>query len=376
MSKILFLTTSHRYDDDRIFHHQAKELLKQGNEVKICSLCADFRGDLAGIEIESYSILEKSSEEKVAAFQKVINSFQPDCLICSEPLAIIAAKKYSKSEKVSLIYDITEWYPSMRMVANFKFPLNIIHAVKFFLIQVYAGFLSTHFIFGEKTKKFPLAYFFPFKKKLFLPYFPNEEYIHENIKTLATNEIKLCYTGQFSEEKGIGNFFEAVSKVKEKNPDLKVSILLIGGTRKDKDQIFFENLLEKYRFENLEIRKSTSFERFTETYSDADICFDLREVNFENHHCSPIKIYYYAGSGKPVIYTDLKATRNDVDTSKFGYLVNPKDSGLISDLILKYIENPDLYRQHATNARQLFEQKYNWKLISKSFVDFVNFALK
>lgn len=216
MSKILFLTTSHRYDDDRIFHHQAKELLKQGNEVKICSLCADFRGDLAGIEIESYSILEKSSEEKVAAFQKVINSFQPDCLICSEPLAIIAAKKYSKSEKVSLIYDITEWYPSMRMVANFKFPLNIIHAVKFFLIQVYAGFLSTHFIFGEKTKKFPLAYFFPFKKKLFLPYFPNEEYIHENIKTLATNEIKLCYTGQFSEEKGIGNFFEAVSKVKEK----------------------------------------------------------------------------------------------------------------------------------------------------------------
>lgn len=376
MSKILFLTTSHRYDDDRIFHHQAKELMEQGNEVKICSLCADFQGTIDGIEIESYSVLDQSSGKKIEVFQKVINSFQPHCLIGSEPLAIIAAKKYSKGKKAGIIYDITEWYPSMRMVADFKFPLNIIHALKFFLIQLYAGFLSTHFIFGEKTKQFPLAYFFPFKKKLFLPYFPDDKYVYQNIKPLNPNRIKLCYTGQFSEEKGIGNFFSVIEKLKDKKPDLNVSVLLIGGTRKERDQIYFENLLKIYQFKNLEIKKSTSFETFTENYSDADVCFDLRAVNFENHHCSPIKIYYYAGSGKPVIYTDLKATRNDVEVDQFGYLVNPKNSDLIANLILKYVENPGLYQKHAENARKLFEKKYNWKLISKNFVDFVHLALK
>ncbi|WP_449400261.1 hypothetical protein [Chryseobacterium wanjuense] len=169
MSKILFLTTAHRYDDDRIFYHQAKALGNEGNQVKICSLSSDFQGFIEGVEIESYSILEKNTEEKTKVFERVCESFQPDCIICSEPLAVISTKKIKRQKNISIIYDITEWYPSVRMVENFKFPFNIFHAVKFLLIQLYAGWISTHYIFGEETKKFPLAYFFWFKKVSFLP---------------------------------------------------------------------------------------------------------------------------------------------------------------------------------------------------------------
>ncbi|MDR6406224.1 MULTISPECIES: glycosyltransferase [Chryseobacterium] len=376
MSKILFLTTAHRYDDDRIFYHQAKTLKSEGNQVKICSLSSEFQGDLEGIEIESYSILEKSTEEKTKVFERVCDTFQPDCIICSEPLAVIASKKFKKEKKISVIYDITEWYPSMRMVENFSFPLNIIHAVKFFLVQLYAGFISTHYIFGENTKKFPLAYFFPFKKSIVLPYYPDDIYIHQHIKKLEQNKITLCYTGQFSEEKGIGNFFAAINTLKNKKPDLEISILLMGGTRKEKDEKYFSELISKYQFENITIKKSASFESFTEAYADADICFDLRTLNYENHHCLPIKIFYYAASGKPVIYTDLKATRQQVNVSEFGFLVDPTNSDEIADIILTYIENPELYFKHAHNARSEYEKNYNWNVIKNSFINFIKKSIK
>ncbi|MDN4012361.1 glycosyltransferase [Chryseobacterium gambrini] len=376
MQKILFLTTVHRYDDDRIFHHQAKTLRDAGNVVKICSLSSEFKGNVDGVEIESFSILGKSREEKIKTFERICNSFQPDCIICSEPLAVIAAGKVKKQKKISIVYDITEWYPSMRMVENFSFPLNIAHAFKFFLFQLYAGFVSTHFIFGENTKKFPLAYFFPFKKSITLPYYPDDSYIHQNIKKLEENKICLCYTGQFSEEKGIGNFFAAVDCLRKRKPELKISILIIGASRKKKDEQYFSDQLNKYQFSHITIEKSASFKAFSKAYSEADICFDLRAMNYENHHCLPIKIFYYMASGKPVIYTDLKAIRQHLDVSEFGFLVNPKDSEGIANNILTYIQNPELYSLHAKNARWIYEKKYNWNIIKNSFLNFINNSTK
>ena len=374
--KILFLTTAHKYNDDRIFYHQAKELLKEGFQVKICSLSSEFVGNIEGIEIESYSILNHTAKEKIKVFQTINDAYQPDCIICSEPLAVIASKRYVKKNKASVLYDITEWYPSMRMVREFPFILKIFHGLKFLLIQLYAGFLSTHFIFGEKTKVFPLGFFFPLKKKIILPYYPDEGYIHENIKTLEPNKIKLCYTGVFSKEKGIENFFEVADCLQQKQPHLQVSILLIGGTRKQEDEVLFQNLLSKYNFQDTEIIKTVSFEEFTKAYSEADICFDLREINYENHHCLPIKIFYYAASGKPVIYSNLKATRKYVDVSDFGYLVNPKDADYISNLIIKYFENPSLYHQHSLSAQKKFKEKYNWNLIKNTFTNFIHQSIR
>ena len=369
--KILFLTTAHYYNDDRIFFHQAKWLLENGFVVKICSLSSEFTGTLGGIDIESFSIIDTSIQNKLETFRKIINSFDPDCIICSEPLAVISAKEFAKRKRISVIYDITEWYPSMRMVERFNFPLNIIQAFKFFFVQLYAGYLSTHYIFGEETKKFPLAFLFPLKKRITLPYYPDDAYIHQNIRKLELNKITLCYTGQFSEEKGIGNFFEVVDRLGKKKPELDIQVLLIGGARKEKDEEYFETLLSKYQFKNIKIEKAASFETFTQSYADADLCFDLRSINYENHHCLPIKIFYYAASGKPVIYSDLKAIRKHLNISKFGFLADPKDADAITNHIISYLENPDFYSQHAHNARAAYENQYNWESIKNTFLDFI-----
>ncbi|ASW75542.1 glycosyl transferase family 1 [Chryseobacterium piperi] len=376
MPRILFLTTAHQYHDDRIFYHQAKELKKYGFVVKICSLSSEFNGAIDDVEIESYAILDQSTAQKIKVFENIGNKFQPDCIICSEPLAVIAAKKIKGKKNVSIIYDVTEWYPSKRMVENFSFLMKWAHGIKFFMIQLYAGYLSSSFIFGENTKKFPLAYVFPFKKKIILPYYPDDAYIYKSIKQLEPDSITLCYTGQLSKEKGIGNFFEAIDVLRKRRPDLKINILIIGSSRKEKDKQYFSELLSQYQWENIRIEKSVSFESFTKAYAEADLCFDLREMNYENHHCLPIKIFYYAASGKPVIYTDLKATRQHVEVSKFGFLVDPEDAEAIANKIMDYIDDAELYNTHAHNARSEYEKKYTWNGIRNMFTDFVKQSIQ
>lgn len=371
MPKVLFLTTSHSYNDDRIFYHQAKALRDKGYEVKICSLYAEYKGCIDGIEIESFAVLEESIEMKMETFRKVCNTFHPDCIIGSEPLAIVAVKKFVKEHKISCIYDVTEWYPSMPMLQKYGFPATIFQAIKFSLIQLYAGFLSTHFIFGETTKKFPLAYFFGFKEQIVVPYYPDSLYIKESIKQFDPEVITLCYTGQISKDKGIENFFNAIDQLRQKLPELYIKILIIGSTVQESDQLYFSSLLKKYSFDNIEIRKPTSFEQFTEAFADADLCFDLREINFENNHSLPIKLFYFMGAGKPVIYSDLKGIREHMGELSFGSLVDPHDAEAISDIIVNYIRNPELYRSHTLNARKDFKEKYNWGLIKDNFVDFV-----
>ncbi|MBO6186340.1 MAG: glycosyltransferase [Chryseobacterium sp.] len=375
MPKILFLTTAHNHDDDRIFFHQAKELITSGFEVKICSLTSGFKGKVDDVEIESFDILKGFVQTKTQKFIEGCNSFQPDCIVCSEPIAVIAANKFSKTKKVSIVYDITEWYPAMSMLQDFSFLMKFIHGIKFFLIQLYAGFLSTHFIFGEETKKFPLAYFFPFKKKVTLPYYPHERFVSENIKELNPNEITLCYTGAISEDKGIGNFFNVVEELYKRNPHLNIKILIVGAARKKADEIYFSEILAKSSVKNIEIRKPTSFEEFTKAFADADICFDLRAFNFENHHSLPIKLFYYMGAGKPIIYSYLKGIRKHMDVSEFGYLVNPKDFNKIAGYIEAYLKNPELYYLHATNAAEEFKRSYNWNVIKNSFVNFIKNSL-
>ncbi|KFE98462.1 glycosyl transferase family 1 [Chryseobacterium formosense] len=375
MNKILFLTTAHNYDDDRIFFHQAKELITSGFEVKICSLTSDFKGKIDEIDIESFDILNQSAKTKTQKFLDVCKAFQPDCIICSEPIAVIAAHKFSKTQKISIVYDITEWYPAMSMLQDYSFPMKLIHGFKFFLIQLYAGFLSTHFIFGEETKKFPLAYFFPFKKKMILPYYPHEKFVSENIKKLSPNEITLCYTGALSEDKGIGNFFNAVEELNKRNPQLNIKILIVGSTRSESDREYFAEILTKSSVRNIEIKQPTSFESFTKAFADADICFDLRNFNFENHHSLPIKLFYYMGAGKPIIYSNLKGIRKHMNVSGFGFLVDPKDSVKIVAHVENYLRNSKLYDLHAANARKEFMEHHNWKVIKNSFVNFIQNSL-
>jgi glycosyltransferase involved in cell wall biosynthesis len=369
---VAFLTSSHSPFDDRIFHHQAKSLA-QSFKVVIISGAETRSATVENISIVSDNNHGLNRKKKIEFFKQSLNPFNPELIICSEPLPIIAALKYKKAvhQRVKIIYDITEWYPSKKNLEGLTAFQRIITFIKLLFVNLYASSRCDGFIFGEHYKSLPYRFLFGYKKWSLVSYYPDLKYINYQESELNPEKICLGYTGKISEEKGIRNFFAMATALKRKRPEIKAKLKIIGWCLDSTERNRFEKLCREAENIEIEILDKQAFETFSDQLHDVDILFDLRKLDFENNHCLAIKVFYYAACGKPVIYSEIKAIKRDIDVNKFGCFVDPTDSGLIADHIINYIEHPDLYRQHSQVARKLAEEKYNWGIIEARFVDYI-----
>ncbi len=369
---IAFLTSSHSPYDDRIFYHLAKSLSKF-YKISIISSTIDISKSVDNIKITGFDWNELPKNKKVNLFYNYLIESKPNIIISSEPLPIIAAYKYKKTrkEKIRIIYDITEWYPSKKNIEGLYYPKRIIIFFKLLFSNLFISSLCNGFIFGEYYKSVPYRILFPFKKWEIITYFPKLDYIKYKKAKLKKNYICLGYSGRISTEKGIKNIIEVAKAIKRKKPELAVKIKIIGWFINIKDKDEFIMLCSKVQNIQIEILERQDFEIFSEKLQNIDIFLDLRKDDFENQRCLPIKLFYYAGCGRPAIYTNLKAIRREVNVSQFGYLVNPMNTDVISDYIINYIYNPFLYYRHCINARKLAEKKYNWQNIEPTLFKFI-----
>ena len=213
---------------------------------------------------------------------------------------------------------------------------------------------------------------FPKKPYEYIGYYPYLKYLKRCKSDLKKDRLNLSFSGKISAEKGFSNFIEVVKILSEEDKQLKIKIKIIGWfdeTEKDKNTALLKSFNSNVE---IELFKIQPFENYLSLINDTDIFLDLRTDDFENQRCLPIKLFYYAGLGRPVIYSDLKAIRKEVAVEKFGFLVKPGDAKHIAQLIKNYLSNSPLYQQHCENARDIIEKEYNWKKIENNFISFLN----
>jgi glycosyltransferase involved in cell wall biosynthesis len=371
---ISFLTSSHLPYDDRIFYHMAKSLSAHGNEVEIISSKVFLTEVADAITLKCFAGDDLPKGIKILKFEELLSGFSPEVIICSEPLTVLAAKQYSKKqpERIRIIYDITEWYPSKKNLVLYKIPFQWFVFVKLLLFNLWVSRYADSFIFGEWYKSKPYRLFFPGTSFLVTPYYPALKYINYKKPELSEGKLRLSYSGKISREKGFGNFINVLKKIIELRSDLRLEVKIIGWYDSDRDKEESEKLTSSVNSSiTFTILGRQSLKSFIELIKECDIFIDLRSDDFENQHCLPIKIFYYAALGRPVIYSDLKAIRKEVDIDKFGFLVKPTDTENIAKLILNYLKNRELYIRHCSNARYLAEKDYNWQKGESEFITFV-----
>jgi glycosyltransferase involved in cell wall biosynthesis len=372
---ISFLTSGHDPYDDRIFYHMAKSLSDKDVKIEIVSSTCNLTKITNGIKLNCFAGDDLPKREKIRNFSDRLSSFKPDLVICSEPLTIFASKQYSKKQnkKIRIIYDITEWYPSKKNLNKIYWPFKWILFIKLLVFNLWITQFADSFIFGEWFKSRPYRFLFPGKPFIFIPYYPDLEYICFHIPELKPGKLRLSYSGKISRDKGYGNFLKVVDKLSELNKDLKIEIKIIGWYESAHDKRECEKLM---RSDNpnisLEIFKKQNFKSFIEIISYTDIFLDLRSDDLENKYCLPIKLFYYAALGRPVIISDLKAIRKEVEIEKFGLLVNPRNTESIASAISEYLNNDQIYYQHCSNARNIAENFYNWHTIEPEFIKFLS----
>ena len=367
---ISFLTSSHLHFDDRIYHHLADSLSKKGHSIEIVSSISKLKID-AKISINNFAGNSLTKREKIKIFTEKLFSFSPQIIICSEPITVIAAKKYSKKTNAQIIYDITEWYPSKKNLANHSKISKGFHFFKYLFFNIYAAFYSDGFIFGEYYKSKPYKFLFPSTPFTFIPYYPKSSIIHSVKSTLKSDTLRLSYSGKISVEKGFINFLNVLNLLSKQDPKLLIAVKIIGWYDPKEKFILqksLKNLPDNISFAFYEFQE---LQKYIELINDTDIFIDLRSNDFENSHCLPIKLFYYIALERPVIYSNLKAIKKEVDIEQFGHLVNPTDTQKIVNLITDYIKNSDLYSNHCSNAKTLFKTTYNWEKIEAQFINFI-----
>jgi glycosyltransferase involved in cell wall biosynthesis len=374
--KISFLTSGHFPFDDRIFYHLGKTLSANSYEVEVVSSKTALVDSSDGISINSFEGDHLPKKDKTDLFYERLKNFCPEIIICSEPLPVLAATRYRRQcdSGVTVIYDITEWYPSKKNLLPYNPFFRWIIFIRLIAFNLLASCFADGFIFGEWYKSRPYRLLFPFKPYAFVTYYPDLGYISMKEPSMTGEKLKLIYSGRISMEKGFGNFIKVIAGLSDIHKDLGIEAEIIGWYESDKDKRECEPLF-KIAGENISliVTGRQNFKNYIEKIKEADIFLDLRMPGFENHRSLPIKLFYYAALGRPVIFTDLKSIRRDVETEKFGFLVKPHRTEKIIKIISGYLHDRELYLEHCRNSRHLAEEKYNWQKISPGLLKFIDF---
>jgi glycosyltransferase involved in cell wall biosynthesis len=356
----------------------AVSLSQQNHNVEIVSSKVDLINISDGISLNCFAGDKLSKRNKIFNFNEKLKAHKPDVIICSEPLTILAAKKYNQkqSRKARIVYDVTEWYPSQKNLAPHNVYIRWFVFIKLLLFNFWASSFTDSFIFGEFYKSRVYRILYPLKSFIFTTYYPNLKFLNYIKPELKESKLRLSYSGKICLDKGYKDFLNMLKILSDSKKELQIEVKIIGWYENPHDKKEYEELFQSISKNiSLTIYGRQNFKGFLDLIKDTDVFIDLRSDNFENQHCLPIKIFYYCAFGRPVIFSDLKAIRKEVKSDKFGFLVQPSDYERIVKILFNYIEDKELYYKHCEDARHLAETNYNWQKIESQFLKFITSSL-
>jgi len=356
---------AHYPTDDRVYFQLAETLKQAEYEVFIISALTN-SCDLPDTQCFDSTGLPKKL--LIGKLQDCLSNCNPDDIVCDNPIAVLAAERYKKFHKKTRIsYDITEWYPSKKNLRGLPFFKKIIKAFLLSGLSCYAGWLTDAFVFGEYHKARPFRCLFFWKKHIYLSYYASVDRIKIYPRKQIHEACHLFYSGPMTIEKGVDKVLDASIQTAKDHPETEFTLTIVTGTNDyPVSSDLPQNLL-------IQMKGLLPFVDFCEEIGKYDLFFDLRVNDFENTHCLPIKLFYYMACGRPVIYTNLKAIRQEVpDMEQMGYLVNPTDLNKICECISNYISDDELYKNQCEMARKSALERYNWDNIKNRFTQLIS----
>ncbi len=198
----------------------------------------------------------------------------------------------------------------------------------------------------------------------------NLEFFHGNKELLChkrdSRGIKtILYIGSLHHWKGIDVLLKTMQYL---NNDVK--LLIVGGN---------SEVIRRYQIlaDELNISNRVHFEGFVSPscrfnyFSKADICvLPLKPVNIASYCTSPLKLFEYMASKKPIIASDLPAIREILFHNTNSILVPPDDPKALADGIRCLLENPAL-REKLGEQAATDVHEYTWDKRAEKIISFI-----
>ena len=178
---------------------------------------------------------------------------------------------------------------------------------------------------------------------------------------LPLNKKIIVYTGHLYGWKGADVLVEAATMFSK-----DILVYLIGGTHQE-----ISVFKEKYTAANLNIvgfRPHSEIPIWLKT-ADVLVLPNKRGEKISEIYTSPLKLFEYMASGRPIIASDLPALR-EILNEKNALLIAPGDSRALIDGINKLLNNEE-FGLKLSDSAHLDVQKYSWIKRAEQILHFI-----
>ena len=164
------------------------------------------------------------------------------------------------------------------------------------------------------------------------------------------NTRDILYVGRLSKEKGIEYLIQAMPKIKEEHPEVKLHIVGEGDLEQN-----LKDLASKLETEDKVIFHGyVAHENLAAMYRKSSV-FILPSVCKEN---APNAIIEAMSQGRPVITTNMGGQAELVENAVNGLLVKPGDAGDLAEKICNILNDKELAREMGERGRKIVAENH------------------
>lgn len=356
---VCIITSVHSAFDHRIFHKEAKTLVKAGYDV---SLVAQHDRDevVDGVKIKALpesrhrlfrmlrtlSVLRQALAEKA----KIYHFHDPELIPVGFALKLMT--------KAKVIYDVHEDYPQLMLFKSWL-PKLVRRAASLLMYGMERIVLS--YVDTVVTTTEALADRFKREKKTIAVHnYPLVDLFRGESGPGPDQDFDIIHVGTVLESR-LSFMLSVGLELKRMGHDFRWCILGIYPKMK---------LWAEHKLDELDDNLGENFV-FIERVPHQDVPNYIRRSRIGiNHHPAesrflrvfPLKIYEYMACGVPVVSSDLPLTRECLAGYNCGILVRPDDETEFARAIMSLLGDTKKAKQMGEAGKRLVEERYNWSL--------------
>lgn len=228
---------------------------------------------------------------------------------------------------------------------------KIIKPLIFFLSVATLKKADKVIVYNEHTKNQVARYINPSRIEIIPPGKDKNDFIYDKDKKFS-DPVKFLYVGNLIHRKGVDLLIKAFSLAYKNNPNIILKIVGDGEERRNLEMLTNKlGLASKIYFlgsiENKDIPLA---------YKDSHIFVSMqREESFG-------QIFIEAmACGLPIIATETIGARTIINKNNFGIIVSQENVNMFAEKMLLLIKNKTLAKEMSSEAREIFENNYDWE---------------
>ena len=358
MAKVCILTTVHSPFDVRIFHKQAKSLVRAGYDI---TMIAQHDKDevVDGVKIlalkKPRNRLERLVKTTSAAYRKAL-LVDADIYHFHDPELIPVGLKLRRQGKM-VIYDVHEdYYESIKLkswlpalirygVAGLFSKYEMASSRKFNLVITATRALERKFKAVQCSAKWISNY-------------PIKEEFYVDLKEHHAANHKVCFVGGISEIRAIREMVPAAY--------LAGTPLILAGEFESK--ALYEEMESKPDWSVVEEKGYVDRKGVADIFSESIAGLILYHSHPTAPFSQPNKLFEYMAAGLPVIASNYPLWKEIIENNKCGICVNPLDVEEIARAIKHIASHPEESQKMGANGKKAVAEKYNWAIEEKKLM--------